>query len=235
MSLKSDTINPGSEISRSLRYFFISLHFLLGLDFGFMRSTPKSGTFIQIYCLLHMIGVCINIGTDIYFNLSKVNPFFLFWIISLLVQHSVNSAILTLTANRSFYNLQNSLIAIDIKLGEERTFEYIEKNIIITCLVSIVYRVGATYLFCSRYADECVKSLLAAAILLLQVISFDILLIISFFIFYCVHLRLQVFVGFVRNNDCRVLECLDIYKSIVDTVENIKKPFDFLVSTRIKI
>ncbi|KAL0811936.1 hypothetical protein ABMA28_009342 [Loxostege sticticalis] len=56
-----------------------------------------------------------------------------------------------------------------------------------------------------------------------------------FFIFYCVHLRLQVFVGFVRNNDCRVLECLGIYKSIVDTVENIKKPFDFLYATSLLV
>lgn len=232
MSLKTDVTNHDNKISKSLKYFFISLHFLLGLDFGFMRSTKTSARLIQFYSMLHMSGVCINIAIHIYLNMPTLNFIFLFWIITLLFQHSVNCAILTFTANRSFYILQTSLIAIDLKLCEKR-FRSIEMKMIISCLVSAVYRVVVTYLFCSRYVDECVKNLLAAIILSLQVISFDILLIICFFIFYCVYLRLEAFVEFVKNNDCRVLECLNIYKTIVDTVDNIKKPFDILVSINI--
>lgn len=227
-------VKRGHHTSRRLIYFFFILHFILGLDFGFFNNTSeKTKQITKMYCCIHGLFVCGNVS--LYISLNDVEYVLLVWILTMLFQHILNTVVLTFgNYESSFHNLQTSLTFLDSKLIMTHPIK-LDDIMILACFLSVIYRILATYFFCTHNKEECVESIVGASIVFLQVLATDSLLIICFFIFYSAHLRLKIFIVFVRNNDSQILECLRIYKSIVDMVEKIKKPFDILVRMFLEI
>lgn len=234
------SLNLDPEIHKDIRVLFILIHLIFSMDFGYVKTSNIKTELAIRYVTLAQCLCC----TTAYFIDSvesikaMVRPFqrlvVVILAVSVSIQYIANVVVLLLNnRERSFYSLQKYLQAIDSKLSVDSRSYKIEFKIILPCVVCVVYKAFLNTIFCYNNTDECLMSSsgLSDFLFLPQLISFDIMLIMYSFVFYSVYCRLKVFNRFVYYNDgTRVLESLDIYKSIADNLEMVKKYFDILVS-----
>lgn len=230
MTLEIDVSTLEAEMKyRNIDCFFIILHIVFGLDFGyFKRRSPRSKLTVKFITLSYCFSV--SLAVSIYLLLNYDTRFFVkLYVFYVLIQNIYNVVVLTFSVDHSFYNFQKTLLLIDSKLLTVDSFN-IENKVIISCCLYYIVSVIWSLLYCLRYPEECVQPFVNIGVFL-RLLSFNTVLIVCFFVFYSVYLRMKVFLDFVKNSGgATILECLNIYKSILDAVEEIKKTFDILVT-----
>ncbi|KAL0819267.1 hypothetical protein ABMA28_008507 [Loxostege sticticalis] len=117
---------------------------------------------------------------------------------------------------------------IDTKLSTDSNAYNIHVKIILSCAWCIVYKVILNVIFCINNEDDCFMIYFGAIMYKIQMFSFDITMMVSFFIFYSLHLRIKTLTKLFRNNKINVAKCLDIYRNIVKSIYAAKKCFDYL-------
>lgn len=209
--------------------YFAFLQILLSLDFGYVHlKSRRLNTFVRV--LTFVQSLLIFGVSSIYFLENTHDPFTFAWIASITIQYLCNSVALVLFGrDRSYCILQKTLMSIDTKLLVESVSYGLDKKVMASCILSSIFKIVIYSYFCYEDHEECVVTVFGALFNMIQLLSNEVVLLTSFFIFYSVNCRLGVLNAFVKNSK-QVLYSLDIYKSIVDAIEKPKKYFDYVVS-----
>lgn len=211
-----------------IKLFFIFVHVVLCLDFGFyynrsrkLRFTFKLFSFIQ--CII------VNSITLIFF-VNKYGLLIAFLQFFGTVNHCAHVLILTfLNKSGTFYRLQNGLLAIDSELIIFNS-PSIEFETVLTTLFFVLFKIINSIVYCTFSQIYCLRPYVFQALYLVQVTAFDVPLVMYYFILRAVHLRLKIMTERLTKGDMNIVKCRRIYKSLVIFTDKIKKSFDVMVS-----
>lgn len=221
---------------KRIRYFFVFLHIVFCLDFGFVdrpnikrKITVLVLTFFNLFFTisLNFINLVIE-GED---------ASIIVWVITVAAVNIYNVLVLSCNQDKSFCNALKALFSIDSKLMTEKTYTSfsMDAKIIVSWFVHLLCSLVLISIYCSVLIGECIRSYLSAVLTVTQLTSLNTVFIICFFMLYSVYCRMKIFVEFVRNSDEKILDCLNMYRGIVDVLDNIKKLFAFLVSIQLSV
>lgn len=234
------SLDADSKIDNNLKIMFIFIHIIFSMDFGYaeisnsrVKYAIKFLTVSQCLCFITIYYIDAIVAIK-----KMLRPFqrlvVVLLAISITTQYLANALTLVLiNRDRSLFNLQKILKAIDSKLYIDSRSYKVEFKIILMFVICVTYKSVLNTVFCHINPDECLISStsICEIFYLPMLVSLDIILLMYSFAFYSVYCRLKVFNRFVYNGDgTQVLESLDIYKSIANSLEVFKKYFDFLVS-----
>lgn len=220
-----------------MKYFYIIQLILFGLDFGFVnRRSPRSKITIRI---LTIVPRAVGTAVLLYFAIrslfvNNTGEYFLIYRIIYLLQYMFN--VLVLSFNISYHEFQGMLFAIDGSLynGNRKSFNS-DVGVFVTCLFYYANTIVSAFIFCFRLPMLCAGRNWELVLSNAGRLSSFTVLIVCFFTFYSVYVRMKAFVDLVRNIDGeRIKDCLNIYKAIVDAVDKAKKPIYLIVSTDYK-
>lgn len=220
--------NRVMELKKNIIYiFFIFIHVVLCLDFGFyyhrsrkVRFTVKLFSFIQCFVINSIIFVSFaNYGT-----LLAVLQFFAG------VNHCAFVLILTfLNPADTICSLRSDLLLIDSKIIIIFNSYTIEFRTILTTLLFLLLKIIMTFVYC-ELSVYCIRPLVMSVLYFVQITAFDLPLLMYYFIFRSVHFRLKIITERFTNGDMDIVKCKSVYKSLVIFMDKIKKPFDCMVS-----
>lgn len=214
-----------------VKILLIFCHILLGSDFGYVnRPTTKAKNAIAFLTSSYCIIFSLISGYTYYVLLGETN-LLLYYVLLMTLHYFLNSMLLVLYGyNGSFYKLQKFLMSIDKKLYVNSQSYGIEKKILFICGIFNLFILILNYVFCINDNNECMNSYWGTFVYITHQLSFNVIMIVSAFIFYSVYCRLKVFNGIVENSGSQVTEYLLMYKSIVNSLERAKGHLSLLVS-----
>ncbi|CAG9793592.1 unnamed protein product [Diatraea saccharalis] len=176
-------------------------------------------SFIQIMCIaiFFWLYIYIIIGGS--------------WALSMIIgwwHLTLNAAILASFSDRnSYYRMLKEFSDIDMTLGSNVGCHVNIKIILFTFLV-MLYRYVLDALLCFTGSFIC-PPMAVSLYLKYNYMCFYATMTINFFIFYCAYCRLKILNEIVKKSFYNVTECLNLYKTINDTVDKIMKIFLYLV------
>lgn len=128
-----------------------------------------------------------------------------------------------LTSERNtFKKFLEHLQWIDSELKLENSSNYFELKIILCCVIALVWKI-----LLRIYAARSFSSLFAQIFYFFVFLPIRIPLVLLFFIFRATRVRLVALRAFINE---KPKQAQILYKNLVDSVESVRKPFNFIVS-----
>lgn len=225
--LERDTV----KIKKITLWLFAFFHIFLSLDFGHLNhSSLKYKPAIKFVTVFQASFVSVlTIGHLSQYPRSLFITFVVSWAT---IQYFVSSITLSLFSHnkRSFVDFQETLKAVDLKLSVDSDLYKINFKLLLFWFLGVLSKVLISTIFCYGNDDECTTTLIGSLLITMQIVSFDTFIVVFSFAFYAAYCRLRVFNEYFRNSGAQVIDALDIYISIIKSVENIKKYYDGIVS-----
>lgn len=204
------------------------LQIVFWFDFGFIRyksTCHKLIVKISLAILTTVKGIiCL---TFLGFELGK---FYVLFYSGFILEYYVYVAILLLTPEKKTYSkfLEN-LQWIDTKFKMSKCTNYFDFKTLTWCIFSFLFKIISSCTYC-KYSNKCPKDIYVQGLFETVLLSLDIPLAVLCFVFHATSVRLVALRKCIKSNTLKPKQAQLIYKHLIDSVENIKKSFDPIVS-----
>lgn len=214
-----------------LNYVFFFVHIVLSLDFGFVkRRTVRSKWIIAFLTFTSYTIHVAMLFVLLIWNGERED--IVLWNIFITLINLHNVVTLSLNIEKSFYNLLKALNDVhSVMMCDGK--DIIQNNMVkvtVSWFVSLTVFTTMAYVHCSMFKSDCPVNT-GMHWILSHGISVQLVLIVCFFMFYSVYCELKNFVDIVKNSNFEIIYYLNIYKQIMEILDNHKKLFDILVRT----
>ncbi|KAG6443572.1 uncharacterized protein LOC119193759 [Manduca sexta] len=209
-----------TTVSKAMFIFFVLIHVIFCLDFGFIRFKSSKAKLVFKALTLFLSAVIVStcfisfyLSSDIHTHITSSMH---------LLRYIIYVFILSFRNDSTLFDLQETLNIINSKYGYT-SFKLDIK--IILCTLSIF--MFDTVLAIMKYTlidpnCEILKPL--SLLIIVPIIAIDFVLIVYFFLFYSVFCHLRVFSLHLPKSDIVVSQT--VYKEFVDITEKTRKVFD---------
>lgn len=218
---KNKTTSESKTPSSNLKIFLIIFQIVFGYDFGFInyRSTrQKIIISIGFVTLPFVYGIAFILLILPDFNINIV-----IWYLVFVIECYSYIIILLLTSERNtFKKFLEHLQWIDSELKLENSSNYFDLKIILCCVIALAWKVWLRI-----YTSQPFSSIFAQIFYFFVFLPIRIPLVLLFFIFRATRVRLVALKALINE---KPKQAQILYKNLVDSVESVRKPFNFIVS-----
>lgn len=218
---KNITTSESKTASSNLKIFLIIFQIVFGYDFGFIKyksARQKIIISLGFVTLPFVYGIAFILSILPDFNIN-----FVIWYLVFVIECYSYIIILLLTSERNtFKKFLEHLQWIDSELKLENSSNYFELKIILCCVISLAWKI-----LLRIYATQPFTSLFAQIFYYFVFLPIRIPLVLLFFIFRATRVRLVALKALINE---KPKQAQILYKNLVDSVESVRKPFNFIVS-----
>ncbi|KAG6443571.1 hypothetical protein O3G_MSEX002894 [Manduca sexta] len=217
------------KISKPITMIMKIIHILYSLDMGgFNIKTKKVKRITKVLSLAKCLIVGIITVVTMYMSHKNVTS-------SMYYVQIGHNVIATLTfayfdSGMTYCDYQKILLKFDTALRINRKKQYLDIKMFIFAITGVALRLSFVFVYCSFFDASCVRPLLARQLSIFLFISFDLILIVYFFIFYTTYWRLSNIVSIIDNSSTSIVFLQYLYKGLIDAIQTAKSAFDVVVS-----
>ncbi|CAH2095115.1 unnamed protein product [Euphydryas editha] len=219
---------PKQPISKLLKTFFIIIHIVYGHDYGFVKYKSTRHKFI---IKLSTAVFSASLATVLLILISKETEELqnVIWFSSyVFMNYAYIIMLLIIPERNTFYILQEHLRSIDSEINADTSSYFLDLKILLLLIITIADKIITTIVYC-WFFGPCINNIFTQILFMIPCSSLDMPIIVYYFLFHATYMRLITMRKFINDRKFKPKQMQIIYKSLHDTVENIKNAFDPLI------
>lgn len=222
---------PEKEIPSILNSFLITIHFTVGLDFGFSKFSKKNVKFLtNCYCRLLSIFLITAIIMQIVYKIRRAQVAASSWLIYSLIQYSMHVIFLSF----SKYNLRNLIVDVNsvkktICNNKNNPKRFVSTLVIAFCIMYTI-KTSLCYLFCASETDNiCDTIYIPGQLYCALVMGMDVITLAQILIYYYIYTTVKDLVVSLVDKDIKWVR--KQFTALADICDKITPTYGRLVST----